>query len=356
MPARRALLARAVPLLAIPAILASATPAYAHGIGDEAADKSVLEFVPVGITHMLLGWDHLLFVAGVLLVAAQPRLAAKLISLFVLGHSTTLIAATLSGWRVSPETVDVVIALSVVFVACVGMLGRPKNFRWFAAAVLGFGLIHGLGLATRFQDLGIPEGGELWRVIAFNIGIEIGQLAAIAIIAGLLYLATRFIAADKHARATQLACAPMFIGCSVAASLIALNAFTALPDTDTTVDLAADSTCEITSPTKPWTYTGGDHPEKDFYGPGETAPMADFAHVIGDGYVIVMYADGIPAQHVDWLRDYVDSPEGRGVMAAPSADTDGIAAYQYRETMTCQTFESDSLDNFSQQWLKQVRG
>jgi hydrogenase/urease accessory protein HupE len=354
--ARRALLARALPLLAVPLLVGSAAPAYAHGIGDEAADKSILEFVPVGITHMLLGWDHLLFVAGVLLVAAEARLAAKLISLFVLGHSTTLIAATLAGWRVSPEAVDVVIVLSVVFVACVGMLGRPNNFRWFGAAVLGFGLIHGLGLATRFQDIGIPETGELPRVIAFNVGIEIGQLTAIAAMSALLYLAGKLISPEKRARATQLACAPMFIGCSVAASLIALNAFTALPDETEPVELAADSTCEITSPTEPWQYNGGDHPAKDFFEPGEQAPLADLAHVMGDGYVIVVYAEDTAAEHVEWLRDYIASPDGRGVIAAPSPDTEGVDAYQYRETMTCQNFETDSLDTFSQQWLEKVRG
>src|SRR5215207_4874029 len=113
---RQRLILRTLPFAALPLMLLVATPAHAHGIGHEAADRSILGFIPVGIGHMLLGWDHLLFVAGVVLVAGQARRAAKLISLFVVGHSTTLIVATLAGWRVNPDAVDAVIAFSVVVV------------------------------------------------------------------------------------------------------------------------------------------------------------------------------------------------------------------------------------------------
>lgn len=70
------------------------------------------------------------------------------------------------------------VALSLVFVGVVGLRGRPKNWTWFAAAVLAFGLAHGLGLSTRLQDLGLPSDGMIPRVLAFNIGVEIGQLIA----------------------------------------------------------------------------------------------------------------------------------------------------------------------------------
>ncbi|WP_309235798.1 HupE/UreJ family protein [Amycolatopsis sp. SID8362] len=140
--------------------------ASAHGISGSAADKNTLEFIPLGIEHMLLGWDHLLFIAGIVLLAGELRRAAKLISVFVLGHSTTLIAGTLAGWRVDATVVDIVIALSLVFVGVVG---------WFGLGVFAFGLVHGLGLSTRLQDLGLPEDGLFGRVIAFNVGVEIGQ-------------------------------------------------------------------------------------------------------------------------------------------------------------------------------------
>jgi hydrogenase/urease accessory protein HupE len=145
--------------------------ALAHGIGGEAANLGLWGFIPLGIEHMLLGWDHLLFIAGIVLLAGQLKRSAKLISLFVLGHSTTLILATMVGWKLNATLVDVVIALSLVFVGVVGWIGRPKQWNWFALCILGFGLIHGLGLSTRLQDLGIPRDGSLLpKVIAFNVG------------------------------------------------------------------------------------------------------------------------------------------------------------------------------------------
>ena len=152
-----------------------APAASAHGISGSAADKSTLEFIPLGIEHMLLGWDHLLFIAGIVLLAGELRRAAKLISVFVLGHSTTLIAGTLAGWRVDATVVDIVIALSLVFVGVVGWFGRLTQWRWFGLGVFAFGLVHGLGLSTRLPDLGLPEDGLFGRVIAFNVGVEIGQ-------------------------------------------------------------------------------------------------------------------------------------------------------------------------------------
>lgn len=347
-------LLRIAPAAALLALVMLPTPASAHGIGGDAADASVLGFVPIGIEHMLAGWDHLLFVAGVVLVAREPRLAAKLISLFVLGHSTTLIAATLAGWQVNADAVDVVIALSVVVVAGVGILGRPERFRLFGAAVLGFGLIHGLGLATRLQDLGLPEQGRLWRVIAFNIGIEIGQLTAVFGFAVILMIVVTYLDPAKHARAAQLACAPMFIGGSVAASLIALDAFNAVPEAPE-VELADDTSCQIASPTKPLGDGTGDHPDQQFYGPDQATPINDFGHSLGDGYVLVLYPDTATAQDVEALRAYVENPETEGVLAGPAA-IDEVRVLQMRDTMTCTDFELDSIRIFSDTWIAEVLG
>ncbi len=132
-------------------------PAHAHGIGGEASDASVFGFIELGITHMLTGWDHLAFVAGVLLVAQSFGLSVKLISVFVLGHSTTLIAATLLGWQVNADYVDAVVAGSVAFVGCVGILGRPRHWGWFGVVVAGFGLAHGLGWPRGSPTSGFPR-------------------------------------------------------------------------------------------------------------------------------------------------------------------------------------------------------
>lgn len=343
------------PLLAVLILFFTAGPAGAHGIGETAADRSILGFIPVGIEHMLLGWDHLLFVAGVVLVAREARLAATLISLFVLGHSTTLVTATLADWRVDPDLVDVVIALSVVFVAGVGIVGRPERFRLFGAVVVGFGLIHGLGLATRFQDIGVPEDGELGRVIAFNIGIEIGQLTAIAVMAAFAFAVVRLIGPDKTPRAAQLVCAPLFIAGSVAASLIALDAFTAPPEPPR-AELSADSACEIDSPTEPIPATGGDHPARSFFEPGEEAPLADFGHSLGDGYVIVLYPPDISATDLEALRAFVESADGRGVLAGADDGDARLRVLQLRDTLTCGRIEVDSVREFTQNWLGPLRG
>ena len=183
--------------VSVAGVLVFAPAALAHGIGDSARDKSVLEFVPLGIEHMLLGWDHLLFIAGVLLLSGGPGRAAKLISLFVAGHSVTLLVATLAGWQLDATLVDVVIALSVVYVGVQGVRGPPNDWRLVGVAVFGFGLTHGLGLSTRLQHLGLPDDGLFWRVIAFNVGVEIGQLAALVAMLGVgALLAAQLARAD----------------------------------------------------------------------------------------------------------------------------------------------------------------
>ena len=176
---------------------------FAHGITGRATDLSTLGYVPLGVEHMLLGWDHLLFVLGIVLLAGQVQRAAKLISLFVLGHSLTLIAGTVLEWRISPAFVDGVIALSVVFVAVLGLRGRPQDWTATAAAIFGFGLVHGLGLSTRLQDLGIPDAGLLGKTIAFNVGLEIGQLLAVLVMIGVIrMLAPRIPRWDRVRRGT----------------------------------------------------------------------------------------------------------------------------------------------------------
>jgi hydrogenase/urease accessory protein HupE len=186
---------------------------FAHGITGRATDLSTLEYVPLGIEHMLLGWDHLLFVLGIVLLAGQPQRAAKLISLFVLGHSVTLIAGTLLEWRLSPAFVDGVIALSVVYVGVLGLRGRPEDWTAVGATVFGFGLVHGLGLSTRLQELGIPDDGLLGKTLAFNVGLEIGQLLAVLVVVAVIRVVAprvRGWATIKRGLFGAMACAGAF--------------------------------------------------------------------------------------------------------------------------------------------------
>src|SRR5215203_4024385 len=117
------------------AALAAPSTALAHGIHGEA--ETIPEFVRLGIRHMVGGWDHLLFILGIVFLAGQPLRAAKLVSLFVLGHSLTLLIATLAGWRANAGVVDVVIALSLAFVGWRIYAGRPRIWSGTQLAVFG---------------------------------------------------------------------------------------------------------------------------------------------------------------------------------------------------------------------------
>jgi hydrogenase/urease accessory protein HupE len=164
--------------------------------------SSVADFLWQGATHMLGGLDHILFIAGVVLLASSLSRGAKLISVFVIGHSLTLLIATLAGWRVDPTPVDVVIALSVAYIGYRNLRGPPERWGPTVTAIFAFGLVHGLGLATRLQDLGLPPDGWalVGRVLAFNVGVEIGQVAALGAMVGAGLLIRGLIREQNEAR------------------------------------------------------------------------------------------------------------------------------------------------------------
>src|SRR5687768_3542997 len=170
-------------------ILATAPAiAEAHGIGSSDPDRPIAEYLWLGFKHLIVGWDHLLFILGIVLLAGELWRATKLISLFVLGHSITLMLATTQEWTVSTTFVDVVIALSLVFVAGFALFrGRPDNWTPFGIVLLLVGLVHGLGLGTRLLELGVSDNDLFWRILLFNIGVELGQ--AVAVVAFVLALA-----------------------------------------------------------------------------------------------------------------------------------------------------------------------
>jgi hydrogenase/urease accessory protein HupE len=352
-------LARRFPLLLLLGsvlLLLVPSPASAHGIGGEAAERSVLGFVPLGIEHMLLGWDHILFIGGVVLLAGEWRRAAKLISVFVVGHSITLITATMAGWQVNATFVDVIIVLSVVFVGGYGMVaGRPKRWDIFGGIVFGFGLVHGLGLATRFQALGVPEDGMLWRVIAFNVGIEIGQLTAIIGVLAIAAVASMALGRTREPALRQTAYAALFGVGVVAAPLMAYQGFTAVDGDAGAADVPEDSGCVIADRTQTLPGFGGGHSEKVFYEPSEDAPMEDLGHSLGDGYVIVLYADDLPGDDLDTLRSYTTNHKYGAVLAAAHPEpTSEVQVHTIEQTMTCEQFDVAAIDEFSSTWLRSI--
>jgi hypothetical protein len=163
--------------------------AYAHGMS-EAEKQSIIDggnlsYLWLGATHMLSGYDHLAFVFGIIFFLSTFRDIVKYITAFTLGHSVTLIYATFNGIQLNYFLVDAVIALSVCYIAFSNIDGfrkylniRPPNM---LLMIIGLGLIHGFGLSTRLQELPLSEDELLLNIISFNVGIEIGQISALAV-------------------------------------------------------------------------------------------------------------------------------------------------------------------------------
>jgi HupE / UreJ protein len=165
--------------------------ANAHGIaGDDQAfllrttGAHIGPYVYLGAKHMVTGYDHLLFLAGVIFFLYRLKDVAIYVTLFAVGHSTTLLLGVLAGWHVNAYLVDAVIGLSVVYKAFENLggfrrLGFEPNTK---GAVLFFGFFHGLGLATKLQDLALSRDGLVTNMVSFNVGVEIGQLVALSLI------------------------------------------------------------------------------------------------------------------------------------------------------------------------------
>jgi hypothetical protein len=171
-------------------VLAGTAAAHAVAEGDkgyiqEITGVHLLPFIYLGAKHMVTGYDHLLFLFGVIFFLYRLKHIAIYVSLFAIGHSTTMLLGVYFGWNVSSYLIDAIIGLSVVYKA-LDNLGAFQ--RWFGyqpdtkLATLIFGFFHGLGLATKILEYEIAQDGLVPNLLAFNVGVEIGQLIALAII------------------------------------------------------------------------------------------------------------------------------------------------------------------------------
>jgi hypothetical protein len=202
---------------------------YAHGVERGDADflernagQALLAFMYLGAKHMITGYDHLLYLLGVIFFLYRPRDIAVYVTLFAVGHSITLLTGVLGEINVNAYLVDAVIGLSVAYKAFENLDGfkrifdRQPNPKY---AVFSFGLVHGFGLATKLQDLTLSQEGLVANIISFNVGVEIGQLLALVV---LLVLINAWRAAgsfERHANAFNLLL--MFAGFALAAYQIA---------------------------------------------------------------------------------------------------------------------------------------
>jgi len=181
--------------IGIAVLAAWASAAFAHDLSQ--ANKTYVQsingpapmpFFYLGAKHMVTGIDHLLFLLGVIFFLYKLRDIVVYVSMFTIGHSTTLLLGVLLGTGLNSYLVDAIIGFSVMYKAFENLggfrrLGIAINTK---LAVLVFGLFHGLGLATKLQDLGASKNGLLENLIAFNVGVEAGQVIALAIVVVLL--------------------------------------------------------------------------------------------------------------------------------------------------------------------------
>jgi hypothetical protein len=176
-----------VALLLLPVALV-----WAHGVTGEDQEflqrntgRQLVIFAYLGAKHMVTGYDHLLFLFGVVFFVYRMRDVGIYVTLFAVGHSVTLLAGVLGGWHVNPFLIDAIIGLSVVYKALDNLGAFP---RWFGVqpdtklAVLIFGFFHGLGLATKLQDFELSREGLVANILAFNVGVELGQFLALGAI------------------------------------------------------------------------------------------------------------------------------------------------------------------------------
>ena len=185
MPVRLAFL-----FLSVLALTTSAADAHDVTPGDagyiqEIWGVHIIPFIYLGAKHMITGYDHILFLLGVVFFLYHMRDVAIYVSLFAIGHSVTMLMGVWFGFGINAYIIDAIIGLSVVYKAVDNLglfqkwLGFQPNTKW---ATLIFGLFHGTGLATKILEYEIAEDGLLANLLAFNVGVEVGQLLALFVI------------------------------------------------------------------------------------------------------------------------------------------------------------------------------
>ena len=173
-------------------LAATASVASAHGVDDATRrfllaneGAAIVPFLYIGAKHMVTGYDHLLFLVGVIFFLYRNKDVLIYVTFFTVGHSLTLLVGVLAEVSLNAYLIDAIIGLSVVYKGF-DNLGGFKRILGFQpntkAAVLIFGLFHGFGLATKLQEFELPSDGLLTNLISFNVGVELGQCVALGIV------------------------------------------------------------------------------------------------------------------------------------------------------------------------------
>ncbi|EKJ8514513.1 TPA: HupE/UreJ family protein [Pseudomonas aeruginosa] len=195
-------------VMVVPDAAAHGVPEGDKGFIQESTGVLLFPFIYMGAKHMITGYDHLLFLFGVIFFLYRLKDVGLYVTLFALGHSITLLFGVLTDISISSYVIDAIIGFSVVYKA-LDNLGAFQ--RWFGyqpdtrAATLIFGLLHGFGLATKIQEFEISPDGLVANLIAFNVGVEIGQLLALAGILIAMGFWRRTASFRRHAYAANVA-------------------------------------------------------------------------------------------------------------------------------------------------------
>ena len=221
-------------VVAAAVILAMTAALDAHGVSSKDArflqsidGPAIVPLMYLGAKHMVTGYDHLLFLVGVIFFLYRTKDILLYVSLFTIGHSITLLVGALGGVRADAHIVDAIIGLSIVYKAFENMGGFKAVLGWqpdTRAAVLIFGLFHGFGLATKLQDFALSKNGLVANIVSFNVGVEIGQMVALtAVLIALTYWRTRpgYL---QHAYATNallMTAGFVFVGYQLAGYVVA---------------------------------------------------------------------------------------------------------------------------------------
>jgi hydrogenase/urease accessory protein HupE len=178
---------------------ASRTETELTGAAPPSLAQVVARYVAAGIEHIFLGYDHIAFLVAVVLWARRLWPVVKIVTAFTIAHSITLSLAALDLLRIPSAVVEPAIAASIVYVAAENFLSRDIGNRW--RVTFCFGLIHGFGFAGALQAFGLPQGALVPALAAFNIGVEIGQIAIVSVVVPLLLVLDRLLAPARSSPA-----------------------------------------------------------------------------------------------------------------------------------------------------------
>lgn len=188
---------------------------YAHGVDDSTRNfllnntgVQIVAFMYIGAKHMVTGYDHLLFLVGVLFFLRSTRDVLLYVSMFTIGHSLTLMTGVLANIQVNAYLIDAIIGLSVVYKGFDNLGGFKHFFNKQPdpkKAVLIFGLFHGFGLATKIQEFQLPSDGLAMNLLSFNVGVEIGQFLALMFILLAINVWRQYDSFNRFAKTTNTA-------------------------------------------------------------------------------------------------------------------------------------------------------